>query len=70
VIDLGEIVIFTGEPKDGGVGMACGSGLAGACNGGGGFERSIKRAAEETDLLAGKDGAGALGESSERGLRG
>ena len=37
---------------------------AGDC--GGGFERGIERAAEETDLLAGEDGSGALEECCER----
>ena len=70
MIDLGEIVIFAGEPEDGGVGMACGSGLAGASDGGSGFERGIERTAEQADLLAGEDRARALGECGERGLRG
>ena len=66
VIDLGEIVIFAGEPEDGGVGMACSSGLARAGDGGGGFERGIKRTAKQADLLACENGACSLGEGSER----
>ena len=69
VIDLGEIVIFTGKPEDGGVGMACGSGFARARNGGRGFERGIKRAAEETHLLAGENCARAFLECSQRIFR-
>jgi len=49
--------------------MARGSGLASASDRGGGFEWRIKRATEETHLLAGEDGAGALGECSQRIFR-
>ena len=70
VIDFGEVVIFTGEPEYCGVGMPCGSGLAGARNGGGGFERGIERPAEEADLLAGENGARAFRERGESGLGG
>ena len=66
VIDLGEIVIFTGEPEDGGVGMACGSRLACARNGGGSFERGIQRPAEQANLLASENSACALFECGER----
>ena len=53
MIDLGEIVIFAGEPEDGGVGMACDSGLARAGDRRGGFERGI-RADRRTSPLAGR----------------
>ena len=66
VIDLGEVVVFAGEPEDGRVGMAGGGGLARAGDGGGSFEGRVQRSAEETHLLAGENGAGALGERSER----
>ena len=69
VIDFGEIVIFAGEPEDGGVGMACGSGLARASDCRGGFERGIERTAKQADLLAGEDSASALLECGERIFR-
>lgn len=66
MIDLGEVVIFTGEPEDGGVGTARSGGLARAGDGGSGFERGIKRTAKQADLLACENGACSLGEGSER----
>ena len=70
MVDLGKVVIFAGEPKDGGVGMAARSCRAGAGDGGCGFEGGIERAAKQTDLLAGQDGSGALGERCKRGRSG
>ena len=66
VIDLGEIVVLAGEPENGGMRMTCSGGLAGASNGGCGFERREERTAEEADLLAGENGSGAHGECRQR----
>jgi hypothetical protein len=61
LIDLGEVVVFGGEPEDGDVVDAgCGGGVRGAGDCGRGLEQSKERAAEEADLLAGDDGAGSM----------
>jgi len=70
VIDLGEIVVLAGKPENGGVGMAGGRRLSRSGDRGGGFEGGIKRAAEETHLLARENGSGALGECCHRIFRG
>ena len=70
VIDLGEIMIFAGEPEDGSVGMASGGRLSRASNGRGCLERAVERATEETYLLAGENSSGAIGESCQRRLSG
>src|SRR3954451_2236914 len=44
VIYFGEIVVFTGEPEDGGMGMPRGCGLARSGYGGSGFEWREERA--------------------------
>ena len=67
MVDLVEVVIFSCEPEDGGVGMACAGGLTGTGDGGGGFERNQERTAEESNLLAGGDDARTLSERGERG---
>ena len=67
VVDLGEVVIFSREPKDGGVGLAICSGVAGAGKGGGCLERGKERSAKEADLLAGDNDAGAGTKCAERG---
>ena len=59
MVDLFEVVIFSGEPKYGRVGAAGRGALAGASDGGGGFERCKERTAEEGYLLAGNDDASA-----------
>ena len=69
MVDLGEVVVLRGEPEDGGVGLAGGRRLARAGDGGCGFEGREERAAEETNLLAGEDGSGALGECCQQPAR-
>jgi hypothetical protein len=68
LIDLFDVVVFGGEPEDGDVVDAGGGGcLLGASDGGGGLEQGKQRAAEEADLLAGDDGAGAGAEFGDVG---
>ena len=65
VIDLGEVVVFSRQPKDGGVGMAGCRGLSGAGDCGGCLEGDEQRTAKEANLLAGDNGSCALGEGGE-----
>lgn len=63
MVDLGEVVVFGGQPEDRDVRGAGGAGgFGGAGDGGGGFEERKERTAEESDLLAGDDGAGSVAE--------
>jgi hypothetical protein len=68
LVDLFDVVVFGGEPEDGDVVDAGGGGcLLGAGDGCGYFEEGEERAAKETDLLAGDDGAGAGAEFGDVG---
>ena len=66
VVDLGKVVVFGGQPEDGGVGMACRRGLAGAGQRSGRLEGSKQRSAEEADLLPGHHGSRALAQGCKR----
>jgi hypothetical protein len=68
LVDLFDVVVLGGEPEDGDVVDAGGGGcLLGAGDGCGYFEEGEERAAKETDLLAGDDGAGAGAEFGDVG---
>jgi len=69
VIDLGEVVVFSREPEDGGVRAAGLGGAAGAAERGGGFEGDEEGSAEEADLLAGEHGPGTGAECADGGCR-
>ena len=70
MVDFGEVVIFSREPEDGGVRLAICSRVTGAGKGGGGLERGEERSAEEADLLAGDNDAGAGAKVLLRGCGG
>jgi hypothetical protein len=55
MVDLGEVVVFSGQPEDGGVRRARRGCLARAGQGRGGFEGRKQRSAEQAHLLAGYD---------------
>jgi hypothetical protein len=66
VVYLVEVVIFGGEPEYSNMRRAVRSTLAGAGDGGGGFEGREKRTAEEANLLACNYNAGAGAHGIER----
>ena len=62
MVDLGEVVVFRGQPEDGYMRMPGGCGLAGTGNGCGGLEGNQKRPAKKPHLLAGDNGSRSLGQ--------
>lgn len=65
MVDLGEVVILSGQPEDGDVRMAGLRGLLCASESSGGLEGGKERSAEESDLLTGDDDTCALTEGIE-----
>ena len=71
LVDLGEVVVFAGEPEDGDMLAAGGGGgVLGLADGRGGLEEGEERAAEEGDLLAGDHGGGSVLEALDVGQDG
>jgi hypothetical protein len=70
LVDLFEVVVLGGEPEDGDV-FDAGRGrrLFGASYGGGGLEQGEQRASEQSDLLAGDDGASTSAKFGDVGER-
>jgi len=66
VVDLGKVVVFGGQPEDGGVRLAGCRRLARSSQRGGRLEGREERPAEEAHLLAGHYDACAAAESFKR----
>ena len=63
MVDLGKVVVFRGQPEDGGVGPARGRGLPGASQSGSRLEGREERPAKQAHLLPGHHRSGSVAQS-------
>jgi hypothetical protein len=69
VVDLGKVVVFGGQPEDGGVRTACRCGLTCAGHGCCRLEGRVERSAEQAHLLPSDDHSRAVAQGIQRGCR-